>query len=210
MMTPPWSPACERNREPIAEALSKRLPPPADGRLAVLEIGSGTGQHASYFVHRLPWLAWQSSDRAENLEGLRARFAADGVECELAEPLALELGQDAWPSRVYDGVFTANTLHIMPFRLAPVLFDGAYRVLKPGGCLLIYGPFRAGGKHTAPSNLAFDCSLRARDPDMGIRDVEAIEIMAQSAGFKKGQWLAMPANNQLLWFEKENKVNEFK
>ena len=199
----PFSPACERNQAPIAAELARLLPRIAERTRRVLEIGSGTGQHAVFFQQSVPWLHWQASDVPGNLPDLKARFALEG-QGNLAAPLPLQLGQDNWPEARFDAVFTANTLHIMPFDLAPALFNGAAGVLAPGGLLLVYGPFSEDGKHTSDSNRAFDRSLRARDPRMGIRDLQSLRSMAQSAGFEQVDTIAMPANNQLLHFKKNN------
>jgi len=198
----PFSPACERNQAPIAAELARLLPRPGEGCCRVLEIGSGTGQHAVYFQQNLPWLHWQASDVPGNLPDLKARFALEG-QGNLASPLPLQLGHDDWPDARFDAVFTANTLHIMPFELAPKLFSGAASVLGAGGLLLVYGPFSEAGQHSADSNRAFDLSLRARDPRMGIRDLQSLRSMAQSAGFEQVDTIAMPANNQLLHFKKK-------
>lgn len=197
----PFSPACERNQDPIAAELARLLPRPAQRPCRVLEIGSGTGQHAVYFQQTLPWLEWQASDVAANLPDIQARFDQQGAGRMIA-PLRLQIGQADWPGESFDAVFTANTLHIMPFDLAPALLAGATRVLATGGVLLIYGPFSNQGQHSSDSNRAFDQSLRARDPQMGIRDLALLDSMAQSARFERVGTVSMPANNLLLHFKK--------
>ena len=194
----PFSPACERNKQPIGEVLQRLLAD--DSR--VLEIGAGTGQHAVYFSSLLPGVEWLATDVAENLAGLKARFALES-RGRLPEPLQLDVRDRRWPSGPFDVVYTANTLHIMPFELTPLLFQGAARVLINNGLLLCYGPFMDQGVHTADSNRRFDASLRQRNPDMGIRDTVEIFRMADAAGLQPTDDIAMPANNRILVFRKQ-------
>ena len=189
--------ACERNKQSIAEVLTILLPRGA----GVLEIGSGTGQHAVYFAAQLPCLSWKCSDRADNLPSIQARIDLEG-HGQLPEALELDVTSNAWPSGPYDAVFTANTLHIMPWDHTPVLLQRSQQVIKPGGCLIIYGPFHDGGVHTAPSNKAFDRSLKARDPAMGVRDAVEIKRLAAANGISAEADLALPANNRILVFRK--------
>ncbi len=191
----PFSPACERNKVPIGQALRKILPDQA----RVLEIGAGTGQHAVYFSQLLPGVVWQSTDVAENLPSLRARFELETPD-KLPPPLALDVRDNNWPPGPYDVVFTANTLHIMPYDLAPLLVRGAAAVLVPGGRLICYGPFHDNGVHTAPSNESFDQSLKARDARMGIRDAVEFQRLAKTCGLALEADLALPANNRILLF----------
>jgi cyclopropane fatty-acyl-phospholipid synthase-like methyltransferase len=193
----PFSPACERNKQPIARVLEARLSASA----RVLEIGSGTGQHAVYFIERMPGLNWQASDVPDNLSSLKARFDLEAPG-RLPDPMALELGRQHWPPGPFEAVFTANTLHIMPFDLSPVLFEGAACVLESGGLLLCYGPFMDNGVHTADSNRRFDASLRQQDPTMGIRDTAEIFPMAEAVGLSPQADIPMPANNRVLVFRK--------
>ncbi len=189
----PFSPACERNKAAIVAILRDAL---VDCR-HVLEIGSGTGQHAVYFAATLEQLHWQPSDLADYLAPLRARIAAEGpVNC--AAPVALDVQSAAWPVARTDAVFSANTLHIMSWNAVQDLFAGIGRVLMPRGQLCIYGPFRYAGSFTSPSNAAFDLSLRHRDPASGIRDFEAVVDLAAEQGLELVADHAMPANNQLL------------
>jgi len=194
----PFSPACERNKLPIGQALQQMLPEQA----RVLEIGAGTGQHAVYFSRLLPGAVWQSTDVAANVPSLRARFELEGPE-SLPPPLVLDVRDENWPSGPFDAVFTANTLHIMPFELAPFLVRNAAALLGPGGRLICYGPFQDNGVHTSPSNASFDQSLRARDKRMGIRDAIELQRLALSWGLAAEADLALPANNRILSFIKE-------
>ena len=187
------SPAAERNREPILGCLKSQLGQAS----SVLEIGAGTGQHAVYFSARLPQLRWQPTEIPAALPELAARIEAEGP-ANCAPPLPLTVCDARWPGHGYDAVFTANTLHIISAREVECLFAGVGRVLAPGGRLLIYGPFRYAGRFTAASNESFDRSLRARDPDSGIRDFEALQGLAEAQGLLLVEDYAMPANNQLL------------
>lgn len=189
----PFSAAAERNKEPILSVLGPALA----GCRSVLEIGSGTGQHAEHFARRLPHLTWQPTDRAGCLDGLRARVARSGLG-NLLPPLELDVAQQAWPVTAPDAVFTANTLHILSWPEVEALFAGLGRILGPGTLLAVYGPFRYAGAHTAPSNEAFDRDLRQRDAASGVRDYEAVAALAAARGLEPGADHAMPANNRLL------------
>ena len=195
MMQKPWSEACERNRGPILEVLRDAFA----GATRVLEIGSGTGQHAVFFAAALPHLEWQPTDRAEHLPGIAA-WRDEAALPNLLPPRVLDVDDAEWPLASCDAVFSANTLHIMGWASVEHFFRGAGRVLRPGGVLAVYGPFRYGGRHTAPSNAQFDAFLRARDPQSGIRDFEAVKELAAAQGFSFVADHAMPANNRtLLW-----------
>ncbi|MCC5864124.1 MAG: DUF938 domain-containing protein [Wenzhouxiangella sp.] len=192
----PFSPAAERNKEPIARALRHLLK--ANAR--VLEIGAGTGQHAIHFLSAMPGLSWQTSELPESLAQLAASLEREGGG-RLPPPLALNVATGPWPQSRFDAVYTANTLHIMPFSLAPRLFEGASRVLDAGGRLLCYGPFMDNGIHSAPSNELFDRSLRARDSAMGVRDTCLLDELAGRFDFFRQGDLIMPANNRLLVYQ---------
>ncbi len=204
----PFSPACERNRDPILAELRRWLPPGSEAQpVRVLEVGSGTGQHAVHMARHLAWLRWQPSELPANLEGLALRIAAEGRHglaegSSIAAPLELEVSQPHWPRGPWDAVFSANTAHIMPAAAVPFLLVGSARVLAPGGLLLLYGPFRYGEQHTAPSNAAFDAHLRSLDPAMGVRDAELLTAEAKTMGLEALEDRAMPANNRLLVFRR--------
>lgn len=190
----PYSAASERNRDPILAVLRRHF---ADRR-HVLEIGSGTGQHAVHFAAAMPQLIWQCSDRAENLPGIRAWLDAE-QRSNLPQPLLLDVNQPDWPTG-FDAVFSANTLHIMAWGEVERMFAALPRVLDRGAKLAIYGPFNYGGDYTSPSNAAFDRSLAQRAAHMGIRDFEAVDRLAAAAGFELLEDCAMPANNRcLIW-----------
>lgn len=191
----PYSTACERNREPIFGVLRDVF---ADCR-EVLEIGSGTGQHAVYFAARMPWLRWQTSDRAENLPGIRAWLAEENLPNTPA-PLELDAAQTSWLASTYDAIFSANTLHIMSWPEVEALFAGIAVHLRAGGVLAIYGPFNVGGRFTSDSNAAFDRALRAAAPHRGIRDTADVDSLAARHGLRLMADHAMPANNRLrVW-----------
>lgn len=187
------SEAADRNKAPILEILAKAF---ADTR-RVLEIGSGTGQHALYFAAHLPHLTWQPSDTGEYLPALRERIDPEGGG-NLREVIEIDVRTDPWPIDQVDGIFTANTLHIMSWSSVQAFFRGSGRVLAPGGTLCIYGPFRYGGRPTSDSNAVFDEFLRKRDPESGVRDFEAVDELARQQGLTLAADHAMPANNRLL------------
>ena len=185
----PFSEASERNREPILAVLKRVF---AERRL-VLEIGSGTGQHAAYFAPELPHLVWQTSDVAQNLPAIR-QWAPN--------PPPLELDADGtWPDVAADAVFSANTCHIMSWPQVERMFEGIGRI-RTLQTFCLYGPFNYGGRHTSESNARFDAMLRGRDPASGIRDAEAISALAAKNGFALAEDNAMPVNNRLLVFRK--------
>ena len=193
----PFSPSCERNRDPILAVLREQF---ARSR-HVLEIGSGTGQHAVHFAAAMPWLTWQCSDRAENLPGTEqwldeARLATAPATIEL------DVAAGPWPAQAFDAVFSANTLHIMGWPEVEMFFEGVGRLCETadghGLMLAVYGPFNYGGIYTSESNGVFDASLRARDPCMGLRDFEDVNALALRQGLVLADDIEMPANNRLL------------
>lgn len=191
----PFAPSCERNREPLLAVLRQHF---AD-RTRVLEIGSGTGQHAVHFAQALPQLIWQTSDRAEHLPGIRA-WLDEAALANTPPPLQLDVTQPQWPTAAYDAVFSANTLHIMSWPQVERLFQRLPQVLTASACVAIYGPFNYGGEYSSASNAEFDGMLRARDPHSGIRDFEAVDVLARQIGLVLQQDHAMPANNRcLVW-----------
>jgi SAM-dependent methyltransferase len=189
------SEACERNKAPILEVLRTELA--ASG--SVLEVGSGTGQHAVHFAAGLPHLAWQPSELPEHLPPLAERVRLQGGE-NLRVPLALDVRDDPWGLAPVDAVFSANTLHIMAWSAVREFFRGVGGVLRSPGVLCVYGPFRFHGAHTSDSNAEFDRWLKARDPVSGVRDFEALDALARAAGLRFAADHAMPANNRtLVW-----------
>jgi SAM-dependent methyltransferase len=194
----PHSDACERNKDPILEVLRREFA----NCTHVLEIGSGTGQHAVHFAIAMPWLVWQPSEVATEMPGLRKRIFSEGPS-NLRAPVVIDVDETPWDVRKVDGVFTANTLHIMHWPQVEALFAGLPAVAKPGAVLAIYGPFRYGGQYTSGSNESFDAMLHARDPASGIRDFEAVDRLARAGGFALLADHPMPANNQTLVWRRE-------
>lgn len=190
----PFAEACERNKAPILACLERLLP----ARGLVLEIGSGTGQHVAHFAPRFARLSWQPSERSESLPGLNARIRAEA--CANVLP-AIELDVfGAWPDREYAAVYSANTAHILAWRGVCAMFSGIGPRLHGGGPFCLYGPFNIGGRFTSASNEEFDRALRDRDPDMGLRDVEALDSLAGDHQMTLQECIRMPANNLLLVF----------
>ena len=189
------SEACERNKGPILAVLGGELA----RSHAVLEIGSGTGQHAVHFARHLPHLAWQPSELGAELGPLAERIRLEGPP-NLRPAIALDVCAHPWPVERVDAAFSANTLHIMPWDAVEDFFRGIGAVLEAAGVLCVYGPFRYHGAHTSASNAEFDRFLRRRDPLSGIRDFEALARLAAAAGLELSADHAMPANNRtLVW-----------
>jgi len=190
----PFSPASERNKTPILEVLATVLPRAG----VVLEIGSGTGQHVVHFASHLSRLQWQPADRAEYLPDLRRRLAMEGSG-NVRDAIELDVLND-WPEEIFDAIYSANTAHIMSWPAVCAMFAGVARHLVEGGVFCLYGPFNEGGHFTAPSNEAFDARLRRENPAMGLRDIDALETLAQSHQLQLARRFPMPANNQILLF----------
>jgi SAM-dependent methyltransferase len=192
----PFSESCDRNKAPILERLREVFSRPAK----ILEIGSGTGQHAVHFGAALPHLTWQTSDLPANHPGIQA-WLLEAALPNVLPPIALDVS-GPWPDQAYEGVFTANTLHIVSWEEAQKLIAGAAKVLRPGGRLVIYGPFNYRGAFTSDSNARFDEWLKNRDPRSGIRDFGAVAKCAEINGMQLQADHAMPANNRKLIFIK--------
>ena len=194
MTDKPYSPASERNREPILAVLREWF---ADRR-RVLEIGSGTGQHAVHFAAAMPHLVWQCSDRVGNLSGIR-RWLDESALPNTPSPFELDV-MGNWPSARYDAIFSANTLHIMAWPEVEQLFARLPTVTTEDAYVAIYGPFNIDGRFTSDSNASFDQDLKMRGAHMGIRDASMVDALAIAAGFDLAEDVAMPANNRLrLW-----------
>jgi SAM-dependent methyltransferase len=194
----PFSEACERNKGPILDVLRSVF---AD-RSNVLEIGSGTGQHAVHFAAHLEHVTWHPTERLGALPELTARIQAEGGR-NLRQPMVLDVRQSVWPLRSVDAVFTANTLHILSWPEVTAMFQGIGGTLTPGGTVCIYGPFKYAGRYTSPSNLEFDRLLQERDPDSGIREIHDLTALASGFGLRLAADHDLPANNRLLVFMKE-------
>lgn len=198
MLIKSYSEACERNQEPILAQLRELF---AKSHL-VLEIGSGTGQHAVYFARALPDLTWQPSDLIDRHSSIRA-WREEAALPNLNEPVLLDVSQARWPAIPFDAVFSANTLHIMSLPEVEKMLAGIGTRLPAGGVLAVYGPFNYGGQYTSDSNRQFDAWLKSRDPLSGIRDFEVIDALAQQQGLRLLRDVALPANNRLLAWAKD-------
>lgn len=195
MTARPNSPASERNKHPILEVLREEF----KDRRRVLEIGSGTGQHAVFLAAAMPHLTWQTSDVRENHDGIRAWLGKAQLK-NVNPPLELDVDEFDDDSIAADAVFSANTAHIMSFDSVKNMFRLVGRVLPDGGLFCLYGPFNFDGRFSSESNAAFDASLRERDPSMGIRDLADLDRLAESAGMSRIRLYAMPANNHIaVW-----------
>ena len=192
------APATERNREAILAVLRAQLP----ARGTVLEVASGTGEHAAFFAPALAPLVWQPSDPDPELRRSIAAHAAEAGCATLRDPLDLDATAGAWPLEAADAVVCCNMIHIAPWAAALGLLAGAGRILPPGGPLILYGPFLVDGE-TAESNRNFDASLRARNPDWGVRELREVEGEAVRQGLSLAETVAMPANNLSVVFRKE-------
>ncbi len=197
-MEKPFSQSCENNKEPILAVLKEAF---REASL-VLEIGSGTGQHAVHFARNLPHLTWQPADLAGNIPGMKLWFEEADLP-NIREPVVLNVADALWPVEEADAVFSANTLHIMGKPEVECMFDGIEPRLRKGGTLCVYGPFNYGGKYTSESNEKFDAWLKEQDPKSGIRDFEWVNSLAEKAGLKLVKDHEMPANNRLLEWRKE-------
>lgn len=200
MNNKPYSQASENNKHPILQKITTHF---AENK-HILEIGSGTGQHAVFFAQHLPHLTWQTSDLLINHEGIN-QWLDEGALMNVKKPIVVDL-HEQWPvpnaALSLDGIYTANTLHIISWSLVVKFFEGVAQNLSVGGKLCIYGPFKYGGEYTSDSNASFDQWLKDRDSHSGIRDIEALLLLATSAGLDLINDHAMPANNQLLHFKK--------
>ena len=194
----PHSEACERNKGPILDVLRIAFA----GRTQVLEIGSGTGQHAVHFAAHLPHLTWHPTEQLAYLPDLAARVKLEGSR-NLRPPAMLDVKQTVWPVRWVDAIFTANTLHIMAWTEVMVMFRGLDAVLAPGGVMCVYGAFRYGGRYTSESNQDFDRMLQERDPLSGLRDIQDLTVLAARYGLRLRNDYDLPANNRLLEFIKD-------
>ncbi|HXA40027.1 MAG TPA: DUF938 domain-containing protein [Phenylobacterium sp.] len=193
------SPATARNRQPILEVLRPRLPAGA----RVLEVASGAGEHAVFLASALPGVSWRPTDRdAEALASIAAWREAAGL-ANLAAPIRLDAADPvSWPAGPIEAVVCINMVHISPWAATQGLMAGAAQVLAPGGRLFLYGPYLEAGVQTASSNLAFDASLKSRDPAWGLRDLADVKALAAANGLRFGERIAMPANNLIVVFEK--------
>ena len=189
----PYSEACEQNRAPILAVIRPLFS--QAGRL--LEIGSGTGQHAVYFAADMHHLVWQTSDRIENHAGILRWMQDEGTD-NVRPPLALDVLKNEWPQPGFDAVFSANTAHIMGEKAVEAMFRGVARILGKGGLFALYGPFNYRGEYTSDSNRRFDQWLKQRDPQSGIKDFEVLDHLARELGLALESDHEMPVNNRIL------------
>lgn len=201
-MEKPFSPSCERNRDPILDVLRRHL----GGARTVLEIGSGTGQHAVHFAAAMPWLTWQSSDHTSQHAGIQQWLDEAGL-ANAPSPIALQAVAEPLPHftpaaapglRPFDAVFTANTLHIMGWPEVQALFACLPAMLAEHALVIVYGPFNEGGSFSSEGNREFEASLKSRDARSGIRDIEAVDALATGIDLQRIDDVAMPANNRML------------
>jgi len=194
-----YAPAVARNREPILAVLRRVLP--AAG--LVLEVASGSGEHAAFFAAALPGVSWQPSDPDPRARASIAAFLDAGAPPNLLPPLALDAAAGGWPIARAMAVVCINMIHVAPWSACEGLIAGAARVLPPGGVLYLYGPYKEEGRHTAPSNEAFDADLRARDPSWGVRDLDEVMALARRHSFAHQETVIMPANNRSVVFRRD-------
>ena len=194
-----WTtPSAERNKGPILEVLARVLP----RRGLVLEIASGTGQHVVHFANALPDLTWQPSDPDQELRHSIALRVTEEHRDNIERPIDLDVTRLPWPLQTADAVVAINMIHVAPWSVTLALFEGAKALLSPGQVLFLYGPYRRDGRHTSPGNAQFDLDLRARNPEWGLRDLEAVSDVAAGAGFELAEIVGMPANNFSLVFKR--------
>ena len=198
MIDKPYSAACDNNREPILSVISELF---ADCE-SVLEIGSGTGQHAVYFAESLPHLQWHTSDCKEHHHGIKM-WLDEAKLRNTHYPLELDVAVNTWPDLYVDTVFSANTAHIMHWHEVEMFFRGVGALLPDNGIFVLYGPFNYDGKYTSESNARFDQWLKERDLGSGIRDFEEVNELAEHAGMLLRQDYKMPANNRILYWQKQ-------
>ena len=196
-MHKPFSKACENNRSPIGEVLMRLL----STSVSVLELGSGTGQHAAWFAQQLSHLHWQTSDRMENHSGINQWLDESGLN-NIGAPITLDIGRDVWPTQTFDAVFSSNTSHIMAWPEVEIMFGQVAEILSSGGLFCLYGPMKYSGVIAAESNRAFDHRLKAHNSRQGIREFYDLDQLALTAGMSLLEDNAMPANNRLLIWQK--------
>jgi len=193
----PFAESSEQNKIPILAVLKQFC-----GEVeTVLEIGSGTGQHAVFFAEQLPHLTWLASDRHEYHAGIQMWLKDSGLS-NIRGPFVLDVNQSDWPVKQAEAVFSANTVHIMGWPVVERMFNGIGKILKEGGVFCLYGPFNYNGKFSSESNARFDLWLKQRDPVSGVRDFEALQILADKAGLVFIDDVEMPANNRILVWQK--------
>jgi len=193
----PYSESCDQNRDPILEVIS----PLFKNKKSILEIGSGTGQHAVYFAEKMPHLTWHTSDQIEYHKGIQ-EWLTEASLSNTPPPIKLNVSEDTWPNIKVDAIFSANAVHIMSWENVVDFFENATNLLPSDGILVLYGPFNYNSQYTSESNERFDTWLKQRDPNSGIRDFEALDSLAQKGGMKINDDVEMPANNRVISWKK--------
>jgi cyclopropane fatty-acyl-phospholipid synthase-like methyltransferase len=194
----PYSESCDQNKYPILEVLKKEFVHAKH----VLEIGSGTGQHAVFFGSQFPEIIWQTSDRLEYHAGIQ-QWLADSRLVNVLPPIELDVALDHWPDQTYDAIFSANTAHIMSAPEVEHMLKGVGKLLTTGGRFCLYGPFNYHGEYTSESNASFDQWLKNRDPLSGIKDIAQLTQWAEQAGLVLVEDYEMPVNNRILVWVKQ-------
>lgn len=194
-MKKPFAPSAERNRQPIREVLKEVL----TGSGLLLEIGSGTGQHAAYLAKDFPFYEWQPTDLSEKLDDINTWVKESGAD-NILPALALDLSNPEWPVDKADAIVCINTIHIVAWLFVENLFHGAGRVLKPGGVMFVYGPYEYSDRPLEPTNVEFNEWLKMRDANSGIRKFEDVNALARENGLNLVDDIAMPANNRAIWW----------
>jgi len=194
----PYSDSCDQNRDSIFEVIQPLL----KNKKSVLEIGSGTGQHAVYFSQKMPHLIWQTSDQQPYHQGINLWLDGAGLD-NTPPPIPLNVSTDSWPDQNFDAIFSANAVHIMAWENVIDFFENAPKLLNSGGLFILYGPFNYNQQYTSESNARFDIWLKQRDPNSAIRDFEALDQLANDAGMVLQSDHALPANNRILVWVKQ-------
>ena len=193
----PYSESCDQNQKAILDVIQPLLTNNEKNKKSVLEVGSGTGQHAVYFAEKMPHLLWQTSDQQPYHNGIKC-WLNDASLNNTQPPLPLNVSEDIWPDQKYDAIFSANAVHIMSWNNVVDFFEKAPKLLSTGGLFILYGPFNYNQQYTSESNARFDIWLKQRDPQSAIRDFEALDELANNAGMKIKEDYALPANNRIL------------
>ena len=193
----PYAESCDQNRDPIFEVIQPLL----KDKKSILEIGSGTGQHAAYFAQKMPHLIWQTSDQQPYHEGIKL-WLDDANLDNTPPPILLNVSTDVWPKQNFDAIFSANAVHIMAWDNVVDFFENAPKLLNKGGLFILYGPFNYNQQYTSESNARFDIWLKQRDSHSAIRDFEALDELAQKSGMTLQNDYALPANNRIIVWKK--------
>jgi len=196
-MNKPFSPSADRNKQYILEALDRELV----GNEFILEIGSGTGQHACHFAANLPNITWQATELKDNIPAIESWIGEHNC-LNLPDPYELDVDVLPWPAKNVDVCYTSNTFHIVSMQSIQSIFEGCKQVLSHSGKLCVYGPFSINGAHTSEGNIQFDRQLRTSDPASGVRDLQVLDGLAKRAGFSACRYIELPANNHFVVWDR--------